>query len=100
MSPSTRPLTKVAQTTARIRMGADAANFSEVHERISMNITTTTAIAGPSSRRAYSRRNRLLRVGLAALDPAAGGRAVRGLDAGLTGHRAYSEAALASPPAY
>src|SRR3990172_4271213 len=100
MSPSTRPPKEVAETTARIRMGAGAAILSGVHERISMSTTTTTARAGPSSRRAYSRRSRLRRAGLAALGPAASGRALRGLAAGLTGHRAYREAALASRLAY
>src|SRR6266481_5835920 len=98
MSPSTRPPTKLAQTTARIRMGAAPVNLSEVHERISIRATTATASAGPSNRRAYSLWSRLRRAGVAAFGPAAWACALPGLLAGLTEYRAYREAALASRP--
>src|SRR5437016_5889852 len=96
MSPSTRPPTKVAPTTARIRMGGDTVTLSEVYERSSMSATTATARAGPSNRRAYSLRSLFRRTEPAALGPAARSWTLRGVDAGLTGYRAYREATLAS----
>src|SRR5712692_2111393 len=79
-------------------MGAATVNLSKVHERISIRATTARAIAGPSNRRAYSLWSRLRRAGVAAFGPAAWACALPGLLAGLTGYRAYREAALASPP--
>lgn len=45
-------------------MGAGATNRSGVHDRISMNATTTTTMAGPSKRRADSRWSSFHRAGL------------------------------------